>query len=359
MQHNIVWKFEYAGNYIFRDGNLSRILTDTGHIDMDGDAPVYQWWLTDHLGNVRVVADSLGSISQTNHYDPYGGEIGVKTFTYTMGSLTPYSATENLFRFGAKEWNETFSDYDFLARYFSTNYARFSSQDPLSEKYYHLSPYAYCAGNPVRFVDPTGLEGVKYEDGAGGYIIESNIVVLTEEKVPISEGMTDKEKKAADKKNKHIEQRNANLVSYIQQSLESIFITSEGENGEAVSFKFNLIPVATKTPKIHNVSTVRILAEKYGIPANTMGRRGFGEGVALAAIISQASADRGALGITKGGILICLSSHEAATIGHEVGHTLHLTHPYGGSAYGLMHYPPESMSKNEVTIILQNAFQKK
>ena len=26
--------------------------------------------------------------------------------------------------------------------------------DPLSEKYYHISPYAYCAGNPVNLVDP-------------------------------------------------------------------------------------------------------------------------------------------------------------------------------------------------------------
>ena len=28
--------------------------------------------------------------------------------------------------------------------------------DPLCEKYYHISPYAYCAGNPVKYVDPDG-----------------------------------------------------------------------------------------------------------------------------------------------------------------------------------------------------------
>ena len=28
--------------------------------------------------------------------------------------------------------------------------------DPLSEKYYAISPYAYCAGNPVNLVDPEG-----------------------------------------------------------------------------------------------------------------------------------------------------------------------------------------------------------
>ena len=46
----------------------------------------------------------------------------------------------NLFRFGAKEWNETFSDYDFSARYFSTSSSRFTTQAPLAEKTPHLSP---------------------------------------------------------------------------------------------------------------------------------------------------------------------------------------------------------------------------
>lgn len=30
--------------------------------------------------------------------------------------------------------------------------------DPLAEKYYSISPYAYCAGNPVRYIDPNGMD---------------------------------------------------------------------------------------------------------------------------------------------------------------------------------------------------------
>ena len=45
--------------------------------------------------------------------------------------------------------------YDSGAR-FQTTDGIFTGIDPLAEKYYHISPYAYCAGNPVNVVDPDG-----------------------------------------------------------------------------------------------------------------------------------------------------------------------------------------------------------
>lgn len=43
--------------------------------------------------------------------------------------------------------------------------------DPLCEKYYNISPYAYCAGNPVMIVDPDGrhLEVSRYKNELGKY----------------------------------------------------------------------------------------------------------------------------------------------------------------------------------------------
>ncbi|GBU06812.1 hypothetical protein AwDysgo_01430 [Bacteroidales bacterium] len=34
---------------------------------------------------------------------------------------------------------------------------RFFTMDPLAEKYYNISPYAYVANNPLRYIDPTGM----------------------------------------------------------------------------------------------------------------------------------------------------------------------------------------------------------
>ncbi|MDD6019843.1 MAG: hypothetical protein PUD41_05410 [bacterium] len=46
--------------------------------------------------------------------------------------------------------------YDSEARWYDSLLGRTSTMDPLAEKYYSLSPYLWCAGNPVRFVDPDG-----------------------------------------------------------------------------------------------------------------------------------------------------------------------------------------------------------
>ena len=37
-----------------------------------------------------------------------------------------------------------------------SRYARWATPDPLADKYYSTSPYAFCNNNPVNFVDPDG-----------------------------------------------------------------------------------------------------------------------------------------------------------------------------------------------------------
>ena len=42
--------------------------------------------------------------------------------------------------------------------------------DPLCEKYYDISPYAYCGGNPINKIDPDGRFIGDYITGNGGFI---------------------------------------------------------------------------------------------------------------------------------------------------------------------------------------------
>jgi uncharacterized protein RhaS with RHS repeats len=48
--------------------------------------------------------------------------------------------------------------YDYSARYYESAIGRFTTVDPLAEKYYSCSPYVYTFNNPLRFTDPTGEE---------------------------------------------------------------------------------------------------------------------------------------------------------------------------------------------------------
>ena len=46
--------------------------------------------------------------------------------------------------------------YDYGARQYNPVTGRWDRMDPLCEKYYSISPYAYCANSPVVLVDPDG-----------------------------------------------------------------------------------------------------------------------------------------------------------------------------------------------------------
>ena len=62
------------------------------------------------------------------------------------------------YTFSAKEKDpETGLSY-FGSRYYSSDLSVWLSVDPMSDKYPSMSPYVYCADNPVKLVDPNGEE---------------------------------------------------------------------------------------------------------------------------------------------------------------------------------------------------------
>ena len=55
--------------------------------------------------------------------------------------------------------------YDYGARQHDPILARWDRIDPHCEKYYNVSPYAYCHNNPVMLVDPNGMDDYYTSDG--------------------------------------------------------------------------------------------------------------------------------------------------------------------------------------------------
>ena len=122
-----------------------------------GSSFAHLWYLKDHLGNNRVFANESGNVLAAYDYDPFGVDISVLSSGFPPFPTFP-SPQGSPYKYGGKEWSTTTSTYDFEARQFSPNYHRFTTMDPLAEKYYGISPYAYCANNPVNLVDLTGKE---------------------------------------------------------------------------------------------------------------------------------------------------------------------------------------------------------
>ena len=70
--------------------------------------------------------------------------------------------------------------YDNNARWYDPIFMRFTTPDPLQEKYPHLSPYSYCANNPVRYMDFSGNDWYATEDD----VIMWDKYVTSKENIP-------------------------------------------------------------------------------------------------------------------------------------------------------------------------------
>ncbi len=75
---------------------------------------------------------------------------------------------------GKERDNETGYSY-FGARYYNSDISIWLSVDPLSDKYPNLTPYAYCANNPIILVDPDGRKIVIKGDNGESITYTANM----------------------------------------------------------------------------------------------------------------------------------------------------------------------------------------
>lgn len=149
---NGVWlkdSTDYYGNLLLKNGAINKYLFSGGYLSFSsGTANGCHYYIQDYQGSNRMVVNSSGATEQITHYYPYGGVIG----GIDLGSnLQPY-------KFEGKELDRTYGLdwYDIHARQYDPIVPAWHTIDPQAEKSYHISPYVYCAGDPVNRVDRNG-----------------------------------------------------------------------------------------------------------------------------------------------------------------------------------------------------------
>ena len=112
-------------------------------------------------------------IEQTNNYYPYGGLMASSSSIATPSSSYPANQP---YRYNGKELDRknNLDWMDYGARHFA-GHGQWTSPDPLAEKYYDWSPYVYCVGNPIKFLDPDGRFVGDYLTSKGEFIASDGI----------------------------------------------------------------------------------------------------------------------------------------------------------------------------------------
>ena len=151
---------------------------DGGYVELNANGTPTRWnyYVTDHLSSTRMVVDSNDSIRETINYYPFGSEMQmVNPALLTGGTSHPY-------RFTGKELDKlnSLNMYDFGARWYDVaGVPMWTSVDPLAEKYYHVTPYSYCAGDPVNKFDPDGRKIVLAEGVSESFRKDYELTVKT------------------------------------------------------------------------------------------------------------------------------------------------------------------------------------
>ena len=162
------YQYDYllGGNLVMYNGMIDKVLFDGGYFKgtpiSSGYGFTLYYYNKDHLGNNREVVNAAGTVQQVTNYYPFGAPYADPN-AVVNASYQPY-------KYNGKELDlmHGLNTYDYGARQYDPILARWDRVDPLAEKYYSTSPYAYCENDPVNKVDPDGRKIVFVNGKIGG-----------------------------------------------------------------------------------------------------------------------------------------------------------------------------------------------
>ena len=154
--------YDYDGSFVYTVTDNTLTL-EAAHFAGGQLKPTgVNYTLTDHLGSVRAVVDATGTIQEQNDYYPFGSK----------HVNTGYASNDNRYTFNGKERQDLLdlNTYDFGARMYDSDIARWTTVDPLCEDYYSQSLFNYCGNSVVKYTDSFGMS-LKLSGNAGDVIM--------------------------------------------------------------------------------------------------------------------------------------------------------------------------------------------
>ena len=140
----------YRGPLVYSGNNLLYLVHPEGLTRKSTGGYVYYYMKRDHLGSTRVLCHASGTTlvaDQTTGYYPFGlahghGNLNLNRYLFSGKELQDQSLGGKLLGL-----------YDFGSRFYDPTLGRWFNVDPKLE---FVSPYGYCANNPVLYIDPNG-----------------------------------------------------------------------------------------------------------------------------------------------------------------------------------------------------------
>ena len=205
----------YRGSFVYKGSSLDYLIHEEGLIDIEGSNATYQYYLKDHLGNIRVVFtnnEGVAQLEQEQHYYPFG---------MVIDGLKYNNSTPNKYLYNGKELQDDLVGsnkldwLDYGARMYDTRIGRFHLVDNYAEKYVSLTPYHYTANNPLNFIDYNGEYILMYDKNGVAFWYENGKAYWVEKD---EDGNVVKGKEYEDVANNSAIQQTVNDLSKIEET---------------------------------------------------------------------------------------------------------------------------------------------
>jgi RHS repeat-associated protein len=169
-----------AGQFYDENNALSYFSMAEGRVRNASGTFIYEYFITDHQGNVRVSFEDNGSgtavVRQENSYYPFGMAM--------PGNTIPSSPNKHLYNAGSELQDEFSGIIDYYSTFFREYdpvLGRFNGVDPQASATMELSIYHYSFNDPVNFNDPMGDKAAAPTTNAGDLLqilLSGNINLL-------------------------------------------------------------------------------------------------------------------------------------------------------------------------------------